>query len=112
MLQVMIKVSGAATAIVYSLEVYQNNRFVRLLKARSATELVNAVVQPRSVGSPIAQPEWRSCQTENSSWAVMAAAPNDRANGLGKEGSDMSATKNGKAEQDTGHRTLQGSELL
>ena len=43
MLQVMIKVSGEAGGIVYSLEIYQNSRFVRLLKAKSATELVNAV---------------------------------------------------------------------
>jgi len=43
MLQVMIKVSEEARGIVYSLEVYQDSRFVRLLKAKSATELVNAV---------------------------------------------------------------------
>jgi len=35
MLQVMIKLSDEAGGIVYSLEVYQNSRFVRLLKARS-----------------------------------------------------------------------------
>jgi len=43
MLQVMIRVSGEAGGIVYSLEIYQNSRFVRLLKAKSATELVKAV---------------------------------------------------------------------
>jgi hypothetical protein len=43
MLQVMIKVSSEASGIVYSLEIYQNSRFVRLLKAKSATELLNAV---------------------------------------------------------------------
>lgn len=43
MLQVMIKVSSGVSGIVYSLEVYQNSRFMRLLKAKSTEELVNAV---------------------------------------------------------------------
>lgn len=43
MLQVTIKVSAEARGVVYQLEIYQNSRFVRLLKAKSPTELVNAV---------------------------------------------------------------------
>ena len=43
MLQVTIKVSAEARGVVYQLEIYQNSRFVRLLRAKSPTELVNAV---------------------------------------------------------------------
>jgi hypothetical protein len=43
MLQVTIKVSAEGRGVVYQLEIYQNSRFVRLLKAKSPTELMNAV---------------------------------------------------------------------
>jgi hypothetical protein len=43
MLQVTIKVSAEARGVVYQLEIYQNSRFVRLLKAKTPTELVTAV---------------------------------------------------------------------
>jgi len=42
MLQVTIKVSAEARGVVYQLEIYQNSGFVRLLRAKSPTELVNA----------------------------------------------------------------------
>ena len=43
MLQVTIKVSAEPRGVVYRLEIYHDSRFVRLLKAKSPTELVNAV---------------------------------------------------------------------
>lgn len=43
MLQVTIKVCAEPRGAVYRLEIYQNSRFVRLLKAKSPTELANAV---------------------------------------------------------------------
>jgi len=61
MLQVMIKLSDEAGGIVYSLEVYQNSRFVRLLKARSQRSWWRRW-QPRSAGSPMAERSWRRCQ--------------------------------------------------